>query len=49
MRQYWATDAARNKTNPFALRDAGGWSDLRMVDRYVEAAAIANEGVKLSR
>ncbi len=47
-RHYWATDAARNGTNAFALRDAGGWSSLAMPGRYVEAAAVANEGVKLS-
>lgn len=47
-RHYWATQAARHKTDPFALRDAGGWSSLAMPSRYVEAAKIANEGVKLS-
>lgn len=48
-RHYWATDAARNGTNPFRLQEAGGWSSLTMPRRYVEAAVIANEGVKLSR
>lgn len=47
-RHYWATDAARNDTDAFKLRDAGGWSSLAMPSRYVEAAAVANEGVKLS-
>ncbi len=47
-RHSWATQAARHKTDPFALRDAGGWSSLAMPSRYVEAAKIANEGVKLS-
>jgi integrase len=48
LRHYWATAAARNKTDPFALQEAGGWSSLAMPRRYVEAATIANEGVKLS-
>jgi len=47
-RHYWATDAARNGTDAFALRDAGGWSSLAMPSRYVEGAAIANEGLKQS-
>jgi len=44
----WATDAARNGTNPFRWQEAGGWSSLAMPRRYVEAAAIANLGMKLS-
>jgi len=47
-RHYWATDAARNGTDPFRLHEAGGWSSLAMPRRYVEAAAVANLGVKLS-
>lgn len=47
-RHFWASTAARHKTDPFALRDAGGWSSLAMPSRYVEAAKIANEGVRLS-
>ncbi len=47
-RHFWATDAAKNKTDAFRLRDAGGWSSLAMPSRYVEAARIANEGVVLS-
>lgn len=46
-RHYWASRAAAMGTDPFALRDAGGWSSLEMPSRYVEAAAIANERVKL--
>ena len=46
-RHYWATRAATAGTDAFALRDAGGWSSLAMPSRYVEAAAIANERVKL--
>lgn len=47
-RHYWATDAARNGTDPFRLQEAGGWSSLTMPRRYVEDAKIANKGVKLS-
>jgi hypothetical protein len=39
--------AARNGTDPFALQEAGGWNSLTMPCRYVEAANLANEGVKL--
>jgi integrase len=46
-RHYWATVAARSGTSPFALQEAGGWNSLAMPRRYVEAAQIANEGVKL--
>jgi integrase len=46
-RHYWATRAARQGTDPFALQEAGGWNSLAMPRRYVEAAAIANEGVRL--
>lgn len=46
-RHYWATRAATMGTDAFALRDAGGWNSLAMPSRYVEAAAIANERVKL--
>lgn len=46
-RHTWATLAARNKTPIDRLQDAGGWSSPAMPLRYVEAARIANEGVKL--
>jgi integrase len=46
-RHYWATLAARSGTDPLALQEAGGWNSLAMPRRYVEAAAIANERVKL--
>lgn len=46
-RHFWATQAARNGTDAFVLRDAGGWNSLAMPGRYVEDSAIANEGVKL--
>lgn len=48
-RHYWATDAARNGTDPFRLQEAGGWSSLAMPRRYVEDARIANQGVRLSQ
>jgi integrase len=47
-RHFWATDAARNNTNPFRLQEAGGWASLAMPRRYVEHARIANAGVVLS-
>ena len=47
-RHYWATDAARNGTDPLRLQEAGGWSSLAMPRRYVEWARVANEGVRLS-
>jgi integrase len=46
-RHYWATQAARNGTHIERLKDAGGWSSLAMPGRYIEAAAVANEGVHL--
>lgn len=48
-RHYWATSAAAAGTGVFSLRDAGGWSSVAMPARYVEAAAIANEGVLLTQ
>jgi integrase len=45
-RHFWATHAARSGTDSFALQEAGGWSSLAMPRRYVEAAKIANQGVK---
>jgi len=46
-RHYWATQAARSGTPVDRLMDAGGWESPAMPLRYVEAATIANEGVKL--
>jgi integrase len=46
-RHSWATRAARSGTDPFALQEAGGWSSLSEVRRYIKNAEIANEGVKL--
>ena len=49
LRHDWATSAADGGTDAFALRDAGGWRSLAMPSRYVAAAAVANERVKLAR
>ena len=46
-RHYWTTSASRAGTDPFALKQAGGWSSMATVSRYVDESAIANEGVKL--
>jgi integrase len=46
-RHYWATRAAREGTPVDRLQDAGGWASPAMPLRYVEAARIANEGVRL--
>lgn len=47
LRHDWATVAARHKTDPKSLQQAGGWSSPAMPLRYVADAEIANEGVKL--
>ena len=47
LRHTWATRAARGKSDPFALRDAGGWSSLAMPSRYVESNEVANERIDL--
>ena len=46
-RHYWATSAVKGKTDPFALRQAGGWSSMQTVQRYISENEIANDGVKL--
>jgi len=43
-RHYWATKASRNRTPLDRLQDAGGWSSPAMPLRYIQSAAIANEG-----
>jgi integrase len=48
-RHYWATTAVKAGTGVFSLMDAGGWSSVAMPSRYVEAAAIANEGIVLQQ
>lgn len=46
LRHTWATIAAK-KSNPFALRDAGGWSNMQTPSRYVERNRVANDGIEL--
>lgn len=46
-RHFWTTRATRAGTDPFALKQAGGWSNMSTVSRYVDESAVANEGVKL--
>jgi integrase len=46
-RHYWVTTAARNGTQLDRLQDAGGWSSPAMPLRYIEAAKIANQGVRM--
>jgi len=46
LRHTWATRAASG-SNPFALRDAGGWSNMQTPGRYVERAQVVNEGIEL--
>lgn len=43
-RHFWTTHAG---TAPFALKQAGGWSNMATVSRYVDESTVANEGVKL--
>jgi len=47
-RHHWATMAARAGTPLDRLMDAGGWNSPAMPARYIAAAAIANQGVKLA-
>lgn len=46
-RHFFATAAVRGGTSITALQEAGGWSSIAMPARYVQSAAIANEGVRL--
>lgn len=46
LRHTWATHAAK-KSNPFALRDAGGWTNMQTPGRYVERSKVVNEGIQL--
>lgn len=47
-RHYWATRAVKGGTDPFKLMQAGGWTSMQTVQKYVDASAIANDGVTLS-
>jgi integrase len=46
-RHYWATQAARYGTPIDALMQGGGWNSHAMPLRYIQAAEIANHGVRL--
>jgi integrase len=46
LRHTWATRAAK-ESNPFVLRDAGGWTNMQTPGRYVERAQVVNEGIRL--
>ncbi len=46
LRHTWATRAAQG-SNPFALRDAGGWTNMQTPGRYVERAKVVNRGIQL--
>ncbi|MFO7681518.1 MAG: tyrosine-type recombinase/integrase [Chloroflexota bacterium] len=46
LRHTWATWAAKG-SNPFVLRDAGGWTNMQTPSRYVERSKVVNEGIKL--
>ena len=46
-RHYWATRASEEGTPIRDLQEAGGWASPAMPLRYAQAAAIANERVKL--
>lgn len=46
LRHTWATRAAA-ESSPFALRDAGGWSNMETPGRYVAAAAVVNDAIVL--
>lgn len=47
-RHSWATRTARKyQDKPFRLQEAGGWNSLDMPRRYIEAAKVANEDIRL--
>lgn len=46
LRHTWATRAAKG-SNPFVLRDAGGWTNMQTPGRYVARAKVVNEGIQL--
>jgi integrase len=47
LRHSWATRAIRKGTDPFALQQAGGWTSMQTVRKYVDESTIANEHVHL--
>jgi integrase len=44
LRHYWATRAIRRGADPFALLQAGGWTSMQTVQKYVDETTIANAG-----
>lgn len=44
-RHYWATRAIRKGADPFAVLQAGGWTSMATVQKYVDDTAIANAGI----
>lgn len=44
-RHYWATRAIRRGADPFAVLQAGGWTSMATVQKYVDETTIANEGI----
>lgn len=42
---YWGNRVEKLPKGVFTLQEAGGWNSLTMPRRYVESAAIANEGM----
>lgn len=46
LRHTWATRAAKG-SNPFVLRDAGGWTNMQTPSRYVERSKVVNKGIRL--
>ncbi|MCB0017789.1 MAG: site-specific integrase [Anaerolineales bacterium] len=46
LRHTWATRAAK-ASNPFVLRDAGGWTNMQTPGRYVERSRVVNDGIRL--
>jgi integrase len=46
LRHTWATRATKN-SDPFTLRDAGGWTNMQTPGRYAERSKVVNEGIRL--
>lgn len=44
-RHYWATRAIRKGADPFAVLQAGGWTSMATVQKYVDETTIANAGI----
>lgn len=44
-RHFWATRAIRKGASPFAVLQAGGWTSMQTVQKYVDETIIANAGI----